>query len=282
MKLSNLLLSSLSALFLLGATSILANAQDVDLTGIKCVINGKKAAKADAFVDYQKSRVYFCCQNCVAAFKKDVELKEDAKFTTKANHQLVLTGQFVQKGCPISGGAFKEEATTQVGGTKVGFCCEHCQQKVDDAKDLAAKAELVFSKAAFTKGFEKKQPAADLTDVKCMFMKDSKVSEKFSVAYKGAKVYFCCWKCPARFEKDKEKVATAANQQLVQTGQFVQTGCPISGGEVDDEQVSKVGGVEVKFCCHRCKGKVDAAADEKAKAELVFGEKRFDKAFSKK
>ena len=54
-----------------------------------------------------------------------------------------------------------------------------------------------------------------------------------------------------------------------------------SGGDVDDEQSSVVGGVTVKFCCENCKAKVDSAATDEAKIELVFGAKGFPKAFAK-
>ena len=68
--------------------------KDVEL---KCVVSGKAVDKANA-VAYKKGEVYFCCQNCPKAFEKDT-----AKFATKANHQLVLTEQYEQTKCPITG-----------------------------------------------------------------------------------------------------------------------------------------------------------------------------------
>lgn len=253
-----------------------------DLTGIKCVINGKKAAKADSFVEYMGSKVYFCCGNCVKAFKKDVKLKDEAKYATKANHQLVLTGQFVQKGCPISGSPVDEDQMTEVGGAKVGFCCENCCKKVADADGLEAKAKLVFATAAFKKGFEKKKTEVDLTNVKCFMMPAKNVAAKQAVDYAGGKVYFCCKRCAGKFSKDPEKYATQANQQLVATGQFVQTACPISGGDMDDSETAKVGGMTVKFCCDKCSGKVASAASKEDKAKLVFSKKSFAKGFAAK
>jgi YHS domain-containing protein len=46
------------------------------------------------------------------------------------------------------------------------------------------------------------------------------ISKEFTVAYKGAKVYFCCPNCPKAFEKSPEKFVAKANHQLVQTGQM--------------------------------------------------------------
>lgn len=263
------------------ALTTFAPAQE-DLTGIKCVMNGAKAASPDASVDYKDGKVYFCCDHCADEFRKDVKLGDQAQFTIKANHQLVLTGQYVQKGCPMSGGAIDENLIAEVGGTKVGFCCEGCCNKVKNAADLEAKAKLVFAKSAFKKAFEKKQPEVNLADIKCMMMPKNNVVADQAVDYLDGKVYFCCQKCAQKFSDDPEKYATQANQQLVTTGQFLQTGCPISGGDVDDDQASEISGVTIKFCCDKCKAKVDGATTDEAKAELVFGKKRFDKAFSKK
>lgn len=253
-----------------------------DLTGVKCVVNGKKAAKAGSSVEYMGGKVYFCCGNCVKAFKEDVKLKDKAKFATKANHQLVLTAQFVQKGCPISGGAIDEDQMAEIGGAKVGFCCEKCLKKVNDAEGLEAKAGLVFATAAFKKGFEKKKDEVDLSNVKCMMMPKKNVTAKQAVDYQGGKVYFCCKKCAGKFAADPEKYAAQANQQLVATGQYVQTSCPFSGGDMEDSESTEVAGVTVKFCCDKCKGKVEGATSDSEKTEMVFNKKAFGKGFAAK
>lgn len=116
----------------------------------KCVVSGG-AAKVENAVDYKGGSVYFCCQNCPKAFAKDT-----AKFATKANHQLAATGQITQTKCPLSGGKLNPDATAEVGGVKVGFCCNNCKGKVEDAKG-DTQTELVFSDAAFAKGFEVKK-----------------------------------------------------------------------------------------------------------------------------
>jgi len=115
-----------------------------------CPISGKPALE-DKTADYKGGKVYFCCGNCPGAFTKDT-----AKYATKANHQLAATGQATQGKCPLSGGPLNADKTVDVGGVKVTFCCEKCQGKVADAKgdDQAA---LVFSDAAFAKGFEVKK-----------------------------------------------------------------------------------------------------------------------------
>jgi hypothetical protein len=74
----------------------------------------------------------------------------------KANQQLVATGQATQGKCPLSGGKLNPDASVEVGGVKVTFCCNDCKGKVADAKG-DAQAELVFSDTAFAKAFEVKK-----------------------------------------------------------------------------------------------------------------------------
>jgi YHS domain-containing protein len=115
-----------------------------------CPVSGK-AALEDKTAEYKGGKVYFCCENCPKAFAKDT-----AKFATKANQQLVATGQTTQAKCPLTGGKLNPDASSTVGGAKVGFCCNNCKGKVDAAKG-DAQAELVFSDAAFAKAFEVKK-----------------------------------------------------------------------------------------------------------------------------
>ncbi len=112
-----------------------------------------KPALQDKTADYKGGKVYFCCENCPKAFAKDT-----AKYATKANQQLVATGQTTQVKCPLTGAALNADKTVEVGGVKVTFCCEKCQGKVADAKG-DAQAELVFSDTAFAKAFEVKKAA---------------------------------------------------------------------------------------------------------------------------
>ncbi len=103
------------------------------------------------------------------------------------------------------------------------------------------------------------------------------IDESVSADYKGKKVYFCCAGCVKKFEDDTAKYAVKANRQLVATGQFKQTACPISGKPCEASLCSMVGDVSVAYCCNHCKERVtDAEANEQL--ALVFG-KNFDKAF---
>jgi len=129
--------------------------------------------------------------------------------------------------------------------------------------------------------------AADLTlsektnleGVKCI-VADRDAQEAKSADYKKGKVYFCCGGCVGKFAKTPDKFATQANRQLVQTKQYKQTGCPISGAAIDSSTKIKVDGTEVAFCCGNCKAKVENAKPKEASA-LVFGEKAFAKGYKK-
>jgi len=111
----------------------------------KCVVAKDKDAKADKSVEYRGGKVYFCCGGCPDAFKKD-----KAKYSTRANMQLVTTGQAKQKKCPLSGGELNAETKIKVGEAEVAFCCNNCKGKVEKATGDDQLA-LVFSDKSFDK-----------------------------------------------------------------------------------------------------------------------------------
>lgn len=119
----------------------------VDFAKIKCVISGKPTKEAAA-ADYNKAKVYFCCNNCVAKFKKDAK-----PFATKANHQLVATKQAKQTGCPMSGKKTAKGTEVEVAGVEVAFCCKNCKGAAEKKKG-DEQVELIFNDKSFKKGFE--------------------------------------------------------------------------------------------------------------------------------
>ncbi|TWT92814.1 hypothetical protein [Stieleria varia] len=139
-------LTAFAAIVMLTGTAFAA---DVDLKGIQCVV-AAKPVDASKSAEYKDGKVYFCCGGCAGKFAKDSK-----PFAEKANHQLVATKQYAQKGCPFSGGPVDPEVFTMIGETKVGFCCAGCKGKVDKAADDDAKRKLVFNEKTFEKTFEK-------------------------------------------------------------------------------------------------------------------------------
>jgi len=248
-----------------------------DLAGVKCVVNGEAAASADVFTEYKGAKVYFAGDKELALFK--VAMKEDgAAYQAKANHQLLLTGQFVQKACPIAAKPVAEGKSVDLFGVTVGFCCAGCVGKVNKTEDAGEKVSMVFGEVAFSRGFELKPAEINLENLKCPINPSKGVTENATAEWNGHQVYFCCNGCKGKFEKDSAKFSTQANFQLVTSKQVKQVACPISGSDVTDDQSSEVAGVSVKYCCKNCKAKV-TTSNEAAQLEHVFGEKGFAKGF---
>lgn len=112
-----------------------------------CPISGKAVNKAVA-VGYKGGKVFLCCAGCTGAFKKSTD-----KYATKANLQLVATGQAKQAKCPLTGGKCNPDTATKVAGVNVCFCCGGCKGKVAKAKG-DEQVKLVFGDKAFAKGFK--------------------------------------------------------------------------------------------------------------------------------
>ena len=144
-----------TALFLVSAT-LIANDDPKNKT-ITCVVSGDKINKSELkdhdFSTYKDGKVYFCCGGCKMDF-------DDApkNFSSKANYQLVATGQYVQTGCPITGDTpghthhgKKDVRKVTVEGMNVDLCCPGCLKKFDKSSD---KFSLLFSDKAYKKGFD--------------------------------------------------------------------------------------------------------------------------------
>lgn len=120
-----------------------------------------------------------------------------------------------------------------------------------------------------------------LEGVKCLLVSKKDANKDKASKWKDGKVFFCCDGCLGKFEKmddkKKEKIAPAANHQLVATKQYEQQACPISGRDIDSEKTVEVKGVTVAFCCDGCKSKAEGMEEDKQIATL-FSEKAFKQA----
>jgi len=104
-----------------------------------CPVSGKPIDKASSpHIDFQGQRIYFCCDNCPPAFRKDPE-----SFFAKAAEAGVVF-ENIQTTCPVSGetlgeGDMGEPVSIQYQGRTVKFCCKMCVSKFekDPAKYLA-------------------------------------------------------------------------------------------------------------------------------------------------
>lgn len=106
----------------------------VNLEEIKCPISGRAIDEERTVEISEDAKVYFCCPNCVAAFKKD---PRNEKFAAKVRYQLAATKQAKQQACPFSGAKLNEDTAIEVGYAKVpvAFCCEKCQAKANGVKE---------------------------------------------------------------------------------------------------------------------------------------------------
>ena len=103
--------------------------------------------------------------------------------------------------------------------------------------------------------------------------------------YKDGKVYFCCGGCKMDFDESPKKFAAKANFQLVSSGQYTQTACPVNKGKIHTAKAKKnlkkvtVNGMEVDLCCPGCLKKYNKANDKFA---LIFSDKGYEKGFASK
>jgi YHS domain-containing protein len=122
----------------------------------------------------------------------------------------------------------------------VGFCCEKCKAKFDEAPlanvaKAGIEATAVVNKTCPHSGRPVK---ADMTAV-----------------INGATVAFCCEKCVAKAEKDP-----AGTAKLLEADKPGNAKCPASGKDVDTSVTSTVTAT-VAFCCDKCKAKFDKDPD---------------------
>jgi YHS domain-containing protein len=135
------------AVLALVAGNALRAADEKATKELKCPVSGK-AVNPEAVVEFNGGKVAFCCNNCPKEFQKNT-----AKYTAKANHQLVQSGQLKQVACPITGKDVNPEANTEVAGVKVGYCCMNCKGKVAKATE-AEQLELAFGADAAKKAYK--------------------------------------------------------------------------------------------------------------------------------
>ena len=98
--------------------------------------------------------------------------------------------------CPVSNKAIKSASFLKHNGGKVYFCCDNCPKSFQaKAKDKKL-GEKILAKV----GHQFLQ-TGQLAQVACPFS-GKPVNAETLVAFKGAKVGFCCNNCKAKFEKD--------------------------------------------------------------------------------
>ena len=123
------------------------------LTGVKCIISGQPVNQR--FVcDYKSGKLFFDCEASRNRF-----IKDKTAYITKANHQLVVTKQFVQVRCPVQDKAISLDQKRAIAGVQICFCCDKCQQHFQDGSNTHQQIRYLFGPQNFDTIF---QPIAAL------------------------------------------------------------------------------------------------------------------------
>lgn len=133
--------------FMLPSAVFAADPAKDPVEGLKCFIMPKKDVKGKKIIDWKGGKLYLCCSSCVRRMERTPE-----KYSAKANHQLVQTGQFANSACPMSGDAVsKDSPSLKIEGAMVMFSS---QQHLDAVKKMEAEKQIeaVFNDKAFKKG----------------------------------------------------------------------------------------------------------------------------------
>lgn len=121
--------------------------------------------------------------------------------------------------------------------------------------------------------------AQDLAGVKCIVDPANDARAEMNIDYRGGQIFFCCRTCIGKFQENPDPWLIRAHYQLVATGQFVQTACPLTGQGVADDISVKVGHVSVGLCCDDCRVTLQKADEIPDQLAMAFGLKSFSRGF---
>jgi hypothetical protein len=137
--------------------------------GVKCVVDGSKQCLTRHNAEWLDGKVYFSSETAVKKFRSKLsnsatKRHPDPSLTLKANHQLVLTGQYRQVRCPVTGEKPTNSIKLQVAGINVYFNNEKARSQLLTRKTTFARASQIFDSQKFCEAFssakrlEKKSP----------------------------------------------------------------------------------------------------------------------------
>jgi YHS domain-containing protein len=109
-----------------------------------CPVSGEKIDKA-VYADHEGSRVYFCCDNCRTAFKK-----EPATYVRKLQEQGITVAK-LQTECPVMGGAINRSSYVDRNHRRIYLCCDGCKGKVTDERIAELEAQGIVFESLPTK-----------------------------------------------------------------------------------------------------------------------------------
>lgn len=138
--------------------------------------------------------VYFCCKACPKKYEADPK-----KYAEKvaAQRKALAAMPKVQVTCPLSGKPIDKKAFIEKDGKKIYFCCKDCPAAYE--KEPAKYAAKLAGSYTY--------------QTKCPVSGEEINPSAFISLEGGAKVYFCCKDCIAKFEKDAAKYAPKLKEQ---------------------------------------------------------------------
>lgn len=140
--------------------------------------------------------------------------------------------------CPVTGESIDFSIKTDTKDGPVYFCCEGCVGKYTAKPDKYAKK--VAAQREAVAAMPKVQVICPVTG--------EPIDKKFSTRLDGKKIYFCCKRCVAKFDKKPKKYAAKLADSYTH-----QTKCPVMGGDINPTVFSTLpDGRNVYYCCPGC------------------------------
>lgn len=178
------------------------------------VMAGRKINKS-IHVDHDGKRIYFCCQGCPRAFKKDpekylkklkaegVELEDAPVADAPAS---APEPEITQTTCPVAGGGIDTGIYVDYKGTRVYFCCPRCP-------NVFKKNPEKYMKTVNPQGEKRKDAAGGgsasahkpgIVQTMCP-IEGKRIAGDIYMDHKGKLVYLCSLDCMQVFEEDPGK-----------------------------------------------------------------------------
>jgi hypothetical protein len=131
--------------------------------GVKCIVNGNSQCKVRHAAKWHDGQVYFATRSAADDFRSRHDAASSQKrikplkpsLILKANHQLVLTGQYSQRRCPISGKSISDQFQIRVAGLKIYLHDSISKSRLQAVDSTLGRAKLVFADSTFTNAFSK-------------------------------------------------------------------------------------------------------------------------------
>jgi YHS domain-containing protein len=138
--------------------------------------------------------VYFCCKDCIPKYEAAPQ-----KFAEKVAAQRAACEKLprIQVNCPLDGKPIKADASAEIDGQTLYFCCNDCAGKYKESP-AKYKAGLLGSYTYQTK---------------CPVTSERIMPVAFVDQPDGNRVYYCCVSCDKQVRKDPAKYAAKLKEQ---------------------------------------------------------------------